>query len=100
MQNEKAKELKDGLAKRIEALASDTDAARQSELFTAYLRTCGTFHNYSWHNCGLIWSQKPEATRVAGFQTWKKTRPLRARGFEGNRDFCAHDFQGQERSRR
>ena len=30
------------------------------------------FHNYSWHNCALIWSQKPEASRVAGFRTWKK----------------------------
>ncbi len=72
MQNEKAQTLKDGLAKLIQALATDTDEARQSTLFTSYLRACGMFHNYSWHNCALIWSQKPEATRVAGFQTWKK----------------------------
>lgn len=72
MQHEKAVELKDKLAKLIAALASDTDEARQSELFSAYLRMCGAFHNYSWHNCGLIFSQKPDASRIAGFQTWKK----------------------------
>ena len=72
MQNEKAQGLKDGLVKLIEALATDTDEARQSALFTSYLRAVGMFHNYSWHNCALIWSQKPEASRVAGFRTWKK----------------------------
>lgn len=30
------------------------------------------FHNYSFGNVLLIYSQRPNATRVAGFQTWKK----------------------------
>jgi hypothetical protein len=63
MQNEKAQGLKDGLVKLIEALATDTDEARQSTLFTSYLRACGLFHNYSWHNCALIWSQKGHSRR-------------------------------------
>ncbi len=30
------------------------------------------FHTYSFGNCALILSQRPDATRVAGFHTWKK----------------------------
>ncbi len=72
MSNEKARVLNEGIRKLVEQLASETDAARQSQLFADYLRICGQFHNYSWHNCMLIWSHRPDATRVAGFQTWKK----------------------------
>jgi antirestriction protein ArdC len=93
MRNEKAKELKDGLAKLIEALAMDTDEARQSTLFTSYLRACGMFHNYSWHNCALIWSQKPEASRVAGFQTWKKLGRYVVAGSKGIAIFAPMTFK-------
>ena len=31
----------------------------------------GRFHRYSVGNSLLIWCQKPDATHVAGFQTWK-----------------------------
>jgi hypothetical protein len=93
MQNEKAQELKDGLAKLIQALATDTDEARQSTLFTAYLRACGLFHNYSWHNCASIWSQKPEATRVAGYQTWKKLQRYVVAGSKGIAIFAPMTFK-------
>jgi antirestriction protein ArdC len=93
MKNEKARELKDKLAKLIEALATDTDEARQSLLFTSYLRACGMFHNYSWHNCALIWSQKPEASRVAGFQTWKKLGRYVMAGSKGIAIFAPMTFK-------
>jgi hypothetical protein len=93
MQNEKAKELKDSLSKLIEALAMDTDEARQSTLFTSYLRACGLFHNYSWHNCALIWSQKPEASRVAGFQAWKKLGRYVVAGSKGIAIFAPMTFK-------
>ena len=37
-----------------------------------YLAVMGRFHQYSWGNALLIASQRPAATRVAGFQTWRK----------------------------
>lgn len=43
-----------------------------SENFTKYLQTMSTFHSYSLNNLILIFSQKPEATCVAGFNAWKK----------------------------
>jgi antirestriction protein ArdC len=30
------------------------------------------FHTYSWGNCLLIFSQRPDATHVAGFHAWLK----------------------------
>ncbi len=93
MQTDKAHELKDRLAKLIAALASDTDQVRQSELFTAYLRMCGAFHSYSWHNCGLIFSQRPDATRVAGFQTWKKLGRHVVAGSKGIAIFAPMTFK-------
>jgi antirestriction protein ArdC len=35
-----------------------------------YLGAMGRFHRYSWGNVLLINSQRPDATRVAGFHTW------------------------------
>jgi hypothetical protein len=51
------------------------------------------FHNYSWHNCALIWSQKPEATRVAGFQTWKKLQRYVVAGSKGIAIFAPMTFK-------
>lgn len=41
-----------------------------SEHFTALLKTMARFRRYSLHNVYLIASQRPTATRVAGFRTW------------------------------
>lgn len=36
-----------------------------------FLRFSAKFRTYSWANRLLIWSQCPQATRVAGFHTWR-----------------------------
>lgn len=43
----------------------------QSDALRAHLACSARFHNYSLGNILLIASQRPSATRVAGFQTWK-----------------------------
>jgi hypothetical protein len=45
--------------------------AGKSEALQKYLATMGRFHHYSWGNVLLIASQRPEATRVAGYHTWR-----------------------------
>ncbi len=45
--------------------------AGKSEALTAYLAAMGRFHTYSFSNVMLIAAARPDATRVAGFQTWK-----------------------------
>jgi antirestriction protein ArdC len=79
----KAAELNAGIRRTIEQLASETDAARQSQLFRDYLKTSAAFWNYSWHNQLLIWKQKPDASYVAGFNNWLKLRRYVRKGEKG-----------------
>jgi N-terminal domain of anti-restriction factor ArdC len=44
----------------------------QSEVLRSYLTAMGKFHRYSASNILLITTQRPDATRVAGYQTWRK----------------------------
>ncbi len=54
----------------VEQLATDLEHG-QSETLKRYLACMGRFHRYSAGNILLIWSQKPEASHVAGFHAWK-----------------------------
>ena len=54
-----------------------------SERLTALLKTMARFHKYSWHNVFLIAAQRPDATRVAGFQTWRSLGRCVRRGEMG-----------------
>jgi antirestriction protein ArdC len=46
--------------------------AGQSETLKQFLATLARFHNYSFGNALLIAFQKPDATHVAGFHTWRR----------------------------
>ena len=61
----------------------------QSDALKTYLATMARFRKYSWGNVLLIFTQKPNASHVAGFQTWR-TEPLRPQGRKGHRDLRAH----------
>jgi len=43
-----------------------------SEQFLAYLSAMARFTRYSWGNVLLISLQRPDASRVAGYQAWRK----------------------------
>lgn len=95
-----AKKLIDNaLADLIEALEKG-----RSDALLAYLALAGRFHKYSLRNQMLIYSQDPDATRVAGFHTWKNLgrrvrkgehglliivpMPLRRRDADQDQDEC------------
>ncbi len=59
--------IEDALDTLIEQLE-----AGKSEQLLAYLDMMGQFHRYSFKNLMLIVSQRPDASRVAGFTAWKK----------------------------
>lgn len=68
-----------GRPSRAEQVKALTDKLEQgvkdlfeSDRFTAYLSTMSKFHMYSFNNILLIAMQYPGASRVAGFQAWKK----------------------------
>lgn len=69
---DKAQELRKQIDDSVDRLAKAVDDVRASDTFKTYLNVQARFHNYSWRNTWLIFMQRGDATRVAGFQTWKK----------------------------
>ncbi len=61
----------DKLAQLHEQIAGGVEALVESDAWRAMLDTAAKFHRYSLNNLLLIALQAPEATRVAGFGTWK-----------------------------
>jgi len=57
--------------------------AGKSETLAAYLTAMARFHNYSFGNIVAIARQRPTATRVAGFGTWKEMGRFVKRGEKG-----------------
>ena len=61
--------------RRIEALSKKlkdgVQRIQSSDEFRNFLVAMARFHTYSWNNQLLIMLQKPQATHVAGFNTWK-----------------------------
>jgi antirestriction protein ArdC len=55
-----------------EQLAEAVERMADSETFAAWLRARAAFHDYSFANVCLIVSQRPDATRIAGYKTWQK----------------------------
>ena len=55
----------------LQQLEAGVQAIQTSEDFQRYLRTAAIFHAYSPNNVLLILSQRPEATRVAGYRAWQ-----------------------------
>lgn len=68
------------LSQRLEEGIRD---ALTSDGWKRFLNVQAAFHNYSWGNVLLIAVQRPDATRVAGFQTWKKLGRYVRRGEKG-----------------
>ena len=61
---EKMKEITDRLEQGIKDVF-------ESERYKEYLTVMSKFHNYSFRNTFLIAMQKPDASRIAGFNAWK-----------------------------
>lgn len=59
-----ATEAIDKLAQALRAGKSDT--------LRSFLTAIARFHQYSFGNVMLIAAQRPDATQVAGFHTWRK----------------------------
>jgi antirestriction protein ArdC len=79
MTTEQAKSLTEtAISKLMEALERG-----QSQALKSYLSVMSRFHRYSWGNVLLIYSQRPDATHVAGFQAWLKLRRYVRKGEKG-----------------
>lgn len=65
----KAEDTQSMIDGALAGLTSDLAGGR-SEQLTRYLAFLGKFHSYSLGNTLLIWSQRPDATHVAGYRAW------------------------------
>jgi len=83
LNTEKAQSVLDLIETSVNALAEETDAFRQSEQWRQILTTMSRFHSYSAQNQLLIAYQRPDAKRVAGFQTWKSLNRHVVKGAKG-----------------
>ncbi len=63
--DEKVQAFHDELEQQVSALADD-------ENWQHYLNTMSRFHHYSMYNQLLIYLQRPDATRVAGYRKWEE----------------------------
>lgn len=78
------------LDRLIEGVSETID----SEPFKQFLETMGQFHHYSVNNQLLIHMQKPDATRCAGFNRWKKLGRWVKQGESGIKIFAPMIHKG------
>ena len=83
MMNEKTRALAEQIEASINTLANETDAVRKSHTFLNWLDAMAKFSSYSLNNQILILLQRPSASRVAGFQTWRKLGRHVVKGAKG-----------------
>lgn len=74
-----AKQLADQALNDLADALARGDSAR----LTAFLDTMARFHRYSATNLMLILTQRPDATRVAGFQAWRSMGRFVRKGEKG-----------------
>lgn len=71
---------------RTEALATlkrGVEALSSSAAFLEYLDVASRFHNYSMGNRIMIWSQRKDASHVAGFNAWREMGRFVKKGEKG-----------------
>jgi antirestriction protein ArdC len=79
MKTEQVKQVTDkALGQLITALEQG-----QSATLTRYLAAIARFHRYSFNNVMLIYTQREDASNVAGFQTWRKLGRFVRKGEKG-----------------
>lgn len=66
----------------LDQLAAALERGQSAQL-KAFLAAAGRFHRYSFRNVMLISAQCPEATRVAGFNAWRKLGRFVRKGEKG-----------------
>jgi antirestriction protein ArdC len=81
---EQPKTAREVIAENVQLLIEQLEAGH-SEALTDYLNAMSRFHNYSLGNILEIARQRPDATRVAGFWTWKNLGRSVKKGEKGIR---------------
>lgn len=101
IKNTKSPEERRAEAEALQAsIAEQVEQLRQSEAWTRFLDFAQVFHRYSVNNLLLILSQRPDATRVAGYRTWQSVGRQVTKGQRGIRIFGGRDVVTREEDER
>ena len=79
----KTSELLARIEQEVRGLATAVEKEKMNPRLLEYLAFAARFHRYSFHNTMLIFSQKPDATRVAGYRTWQSLNRYVRKGEKG-----------------
>jgi hypothetical protein len=78
---------KDELGQQIDQYVSElsiaVDTAAQSAKIKDFLEFYAKFHNYSFYNTFLIYIQRKDATKVAGYRKWEEVHRRVKKGAKG-----------------
>lgn len=97
IKNTKSPEERRAEAEALQAsIAEQVEQLRESEAWTRFLDFAQVFHRYSINNLLLILSQRPDATRVAGYRTWQSVGRQVTKGQRGIRIFGGRDVVTRE----
>ena len=69
----------------LTTLEAGIETILTSDGYQEYFRVMSRFHAYSFNNVMLVMLQRPDATRVAGFQTWRSMGRFVKKGEKGIR---------------
>jgi hypothetical protein len=86
-------EKRDEVSSLSADLKRHVTAMHSSEHFQRWLSVQSRFHHYSFRNTLLILMQMPDATQIAGFQTWKSMGRMVSKGQHGIRIFAPSPFK-------
>lgn len=78
----------------LERMEAAIDAIHNSDDFKRFLKVAAAFHRYSFGNQLLIAAQMPDATRVAGYRTWRKLGRQVRKGEHGITIIVPHTYKG------
>lgn len=81
-------EITNDVHQTIKSLEKNLANIFEKDTFKKFLSILSTFNNYSLNNAILILHQNPQATNVAGFQTWKKLGRYVKKGEKGIKILC------------
>lgn len=108
IKNQKTPEQRRAEAEQLQAaITEQVEALRDSDQWRKMLDFMRQFHSYSVNNLILIFSQKPEASHVAGYRKWQQLGRQVSKGEKGIRIFggreqkvTEEDETGEETTRR
>lgn len=101
IKNAKTPEQRRAEAETLQAsIVEQVEQLRESEAWSRFLEFAQAFHRYSINNLLLILSQRPDATRVAGYRTWQSVGRQVTKGQRGIRIFGGRDIVTIEQDER